>query len=92
MPEPVKPALLAGSIWLMNICGLVLSRDREPLSSRQIRVWLPLTSDPVLSAKQPSVLMGGLASLPPGMFGASLSPLSLHLKDVALPLLESVDN
>lgn len=76
----------------MNTCGLVLSRDQEPLSSRQIRVGLPLTSDPVLTAKQPSVLMGGPASLQPGIFGASLSPLSLHLKDVALPLLESVNN
>lgn len=91
-PGPVKSALLTGSIWLMSTCGLVLSRDREPLSSRQIRVWLPLTSGPVLSAKQPSILMGGPASLQPGMFGASLSPWSLHLKDVALPLLESADN
>lgn len=76
----------------MSTRGLVLSRDREPLSSRQIRVWLLLTADPVLSAKQPSILRGGLASLQPGMFGALLPPRSLHLQDVSLPLLESVDN
>ncbi|CAN0004546.1 unnamed protein product, partial [Rangifer tarandus platyrhynchus] len=73
-PGRIKPALVTGSIWLMSTRGLVLSRDQEPLSSRQIRVWLLLTADPVLSAKQPSILRGGLASLQPGMFGALLPP------------------
>lgn len=57
---------------------------------RQIGVWVPLISDPGLGAQQHSVQGGGAASLQAWHVLRITACLSLPLKDVALPLLESV--